>query len=332
MQVNRANSAAAQLCSWHQGMPVASGPIYIDADGRSVVQSVAIHQRHVQTLCGHQAVTAVRAGAQSNQVGELRTKLIDGIVCHLSASGQQSCFTLVTGIFAQECRRHCQREVDTRSGIGGGAVVRAEQLLHCPLMHIATVRGMSNMLPVMDGLLHDEKQADSSLLCGVSAGPLGEQVFSWHIGGSAVFAIAVLELVSLAGLDVQFQDYQTSEGHPVSLRTSRMAAATWLNEQLYYGANRVDDPARTIIRELQGLGVCAAVSADYLPQFCQRPSIPRQEGPDVTSSPGGVAYPSPPLLSFPMVPCMAVPVAFSPANPQMPSDSSPDTSSPRGWR
>ena len=331
MQVNGVHSGAAQLCDWHQGMSVASRPVYMDAGGRPVVRPMAIDQRHVQPVCGHQPVAAVRTEVQIDQTRELRKKLIDQIVWHLSVAGRQSGFPLFAGAFAQACRRQCQREVNMLSGAVGFTAIKAEQLLDCPVMHIATPRGMSSMVPVMDWLLRQEKLADSSLLCGVSAGPLGEQTFSWYIGGRPLFAIALLELASLVGLDIQLQEYQTSDGQRVALRTSRIAAAAWLNEQLLCNAHRIDGLAGIMARELQGLAVSVTASADYpQSQFGQRPLAPRQPRPDVADSPSGEGVPtcsSLPLMSFPMAPCMTLtPVVFPSVNAQMPSNSDSDAS------
>ena len=159
-------------------------------------------------------------------------------------------------------------------------------------MYIATTQEMGNMMPVMDWLLNKEKLADNTLLCGVANGSLGEPVFSWYIGGQPLFAIGLLILSSPATFDVTVQEYLTGDGRRVPLRTSRLAAAAWLNEQLHRGLN---DSSSTLIRDLQGLAIAATGCADYPePQSWQKPVLTGLG----TSAEGVVASPAPPPLTW----------------------------------
>ena len=311
MQANGVNPPVAPGYPGHQGMFVTSNPVYMGTNSYSDVEPVAIHTRHAQALPNYQPAPVMSAQWHNNHFNELRKTLIDQIVWHLSSAGHQSGLPLLAGAFAQACRRQCQRVINPLSGAEERTAVVAEQLLDCPLMHIVTTPEMSNMMPVMDWLLHKEKRIDSSLLCGVTHGSFGEQVFSWFVGGQPLFSIGVLVLTSSVGLDILVQEYQTADGHRLPLRTSRSASALWLNEQLYCGGP--GEPRSAIVRELQGLAIAATGSADYLkPVLWQKPSLARREVPEVVQTVNGAgvaACPSVrpvsmPLPVYPMVPCM----------------------------
>ena len=322
MQANGINPPVAPGYQGHQGMFVTSNPVYMGTNSYSDVQPVAIHTRHAQALPNYQPTPVMSAQSHNNQLSELRKTLIDQVVWHLSSAGHQSGLPLLAGAFAQACRRKCQRVINPLSGAEERTAVVAEQLLDYPLMHIATTPQMGNMMLVMDWLLHKEKRADSSLLCGVTNGSFGEQVFSWFVGGQPLFSIGVLVLTSSVGLDVLVQEYQTGDGHRLPLRTSRSAAAVWLNEQLQCGLSRPGGPCSAIIRELQGLAIAATGSADYpKPVLWQKPSLTGREVPEVVQSVNGegvTACPSVrpalmPLPVYPMVPCMLPMLAVHPA-------------------
>ena len=335
MQANGVNPPVAPGYGWQQGMFVTSNPVYMGTTRYSDLQPVAIHTRHAQALPSYQPAPVMSAPGYNNQLSELRKTLIDQVVWHLSSAGHHSGLPLLAGAFAQACRRQCQRVINPLSGAEERTAVVAEQLLDCPLMHIATTVEMGNMMLVMDWLLHKEKRADSSLQCGVTHGSFGEQVFSWFVAGQPLFSIGVLALRSAVGLDILVQDYQTSDGHRLPLRTSRTAAAVWLNEQLHSGLS--GPPCSSIIRELQGLAIAATGSADYpKPVLWQKPSLSGQEVPTVVQPVNGqgvAACPSVmqpvngqgvavcpsvrpsslPLPGYPMVPGMLPVLAVHPA-------------------
>ena len=311
MQANGVNPPVAPGYGWQQGMFVTSNPVYLGTTGYSDVQPVAIHTRHAQVLPNYQPAAVMSAPRHNNQLSELRKTLIDQVVWHLSSAGHPSGLPLLAGAFAQACRRRCQRVINPLSGAEERTAVVAEQLLDCPLMHIATTPEMGNMSLMMDWLLHKEKRADSGLVCGVTYGSFGEQVFSWFVGGQPLFSIGVLVLKSAVGLDILMQEYQTGDGHRLPLRTSRSATAVWLNEQLQYGLSGPGGPCSTIIRELQGLAIAATGSADYPKQVLwQKPSLAGREVPEVVQSVNGgsgVAACSsvqPASLSLPVYPMM----------------------------
>ena len=296
MQVNGSNPGAAYGYVMRQEMSAASNPAYVGASNYPCVQPVAIYARHAQALPEQQPAPVVGAEADSDQTSELCKTLIDQIVSHLAVAGQHSGMPLFAGAFARECRCRC-RVINPLSGAEEFTAISADQLLGCPLMYIATTQEMGNMMPVMDWLLNKEKLADNTLLCGVANGSLGEPVFSWYIGGQPLFAIGLLILSSPATFDVTVQEYLTGDGRRVPLRTSRLAAAAWLNEQLHRGLN---DSSSTLIRDLQGLAIAATGCADYPePQSWQKPVLTGLG----TSAEGVVASPAPPpLLSPPVYP------------------------------
>ena len=308
MQVNGVGAAYGYVMQ--QEMFAASNPVYMGATDNSCVQPVAIYARHAQALPDQQPAAEVSTEENSDRASELCKTLIDQIVSHLAIAGHQYGLPLFTGAFARECRCRC-RVINPLSGAGEFTAISADQLLGCPLMYIATTQEMGNMTPVMDWLLHKEKLADSTLLCGVAYGSLGELVFSWHIGGQPLFAIGLLILSSPATIDVTVQEYLTGDGRRVPLRTSRLAAAAWLNEQLRNGERGLNDPSSTLIRDLQGLAIAATGCADYpKPQLWQKPV--QGEASRVVASPA-----PPPLLSPPVFPVVPYVVSM-PALPQAP--------------
>ena len=325
--MNGVKPGNAQSYCWHQEMLTASNPVYMGATNYPAVQTVAIHARHAQALPNQQAAPVMGTEACSNRVSELRKALIDQIVWYFAVAGHQSGLPLFAGAFAQDCRRKCQRVVNPHSGAEEYTAITAEQLLDCPLMHVVTSREMGNMMPVMDWLLHKEKMADSTLLCGVTNGSLGELVFSWYIGGQPLFAIGVLVLSAPASLDVLVQEYLTGDGRRVPLRTSRSAAAAWLNEKLQCGVSCSGDPSNSVIRGLQGLAISAVGSVDFPQlQFWQAPAPGGQEVTEMVQSADGegvatssvpTPFMSPPV--FPVVPYMV----SMPAVPQAPVNQMP---------
>lgn len=300
MQVNGVNPGAAYGYVMQQEMSAASNLAYMGATNYSCVQPVDIYARHAQALPDQQPASAVSTEVNSDQLSELCKTLIDQIVSHLAIAGHQSGLPLFAGAFARECRSRC-RVINPLSGAEEFTAISADQLLGCPLMYIVTTQEMGNMMPVMDWLLHKEKLADNTLLCGVANGSLGELVFSWYIGGQPLFAIGLLILSSPATLDVTVQEYLTGDGRRVPLRTSRLAAAAWLNEQLHNGQSGLNNPSSALIRDLQGLAIAATGCADYPePQSWQKPVLTGQGA----SAEGVVASPAPPppLLSPPVYP------------------------------
>ena len=315
MQVNGVNSGAAYGYVMQQEMSAASHPAHMGATNYPCVRPVAIYARHAQTLTDQQPAPVVSTEANSDRASKLCKTLIDQVVSQLAIAGHQSGLPLFAGAFARECRRRCM-VINPLSGAGEFRAISADQLLGCPLMYIATTQEMSNMMPIMDWLLHKEKLADNTLLCGVANGSLGEPVFSWYIGGQPLFAIGLLILSSPATLDVTVQEYLTSDGRRLPLRTSRLAAAAWLNEQLHNG----NDPSSTLVRDLQGLAIAATGCADYPePQYWQKSVL---TGPGASAE-GVVASPAPPLLSPPVHPVVpyVVSMPFLPQAPvrQMPA-------------
>ena len=320
MQVNCVNSGAAYGYVMQQAVSAASNPSYMGATHYPCVQPVAIYARHAQALPDQQPAPVVSTEANSDQTSELCKTLIDQIVSHLAIAGQQFGLPLFAGAFGRECRCRC-RIINPLSGAEEFTAISADQLLGCPLMYIATTREMGNMMPVMDWLLHKEKLADSTLLCGVANGSLGEQVFSWYIGGQPLFAIGVLILSSPATIDVTVQEYLTGDGRRVPLRTSRFAAAAWLNEQLHNGESGLTDPSSRLIRDLQGLAIAATGCADY-PQPYLKPVLTTQgEGELGAFAEGVVASPAP-LLSPPVCPVLPY-QASMPVLPQAPVRQTP---------
>lgn len=312
MQVNGSNPGAAYGYVMRQEMSEASNPAYMGATNYSCVRPVAIYARHAQALPDQQPAPVAGTEANSDRTSELCKTLIDQIVSHLAIAGQQSGLPLFAGAFARECRCRC-RVINPLSGAEEFTAISADQLLGCPLMYIATTKEMGNMMPVMDWLLHKEKLADNTLLCGVANGSLGEPVFSWYIGGQPLFAIGLLILSAPATLDVTVQEYLTGDGRRVPLRTSRLAAAAWLNEQLHSGKHGLNDPSNTLIRDLQGLAIAATGCADYPEPLSWQKSLLTGQG---APAEGVVASPAlAPLLSPPV--CPVVPYVVSmPFQPQ----------------